>query len=45
MADALELRLILWVSLDAETSGEDELADGGAEAGKEGVEGLYQETG
>lgn len=45
MADALELRLILRVSLDAETSGEDELADGGAETGKKGVEGLYQEIG
>lgn len=41
MADALELRLILRISLDAETSGEDKLTDGGTEAGKEGVEGLY----
>lgn len=45
MADALELRLILWVGLDAETSREDELADGSAKAGKEGVEGLYHENG
>lgn len=45
MADALELRLILWVGLDAETSREDELADGSAKAGKEGVEGLYYENG
>lgn len=45
MADALELRLILWICLDAETSREDELADGSAEAGKEGVEGLYDENG
>lgn len=42
MADAFELRLILRISLDAETSGEDELADSGAETGEEGVEGLYQ---
>lgn len=45
MADALELRLILWICLDAETSREDELADGSAEARKEGVEGLYDENG
>lgn len=45
MADALELRLILWVGLDAETSREDELTDGSAEARKEGVEGLYDENG
>lgn len=45
MADALELCLILRVGLDAETSREDELADGSAKAGKESVEGLYDENG
>lgn len=41
MADTLELRLVLWICLDAKTSREDELANGSAEAGKEGVERLY----
>jgi hypothetical protein len=38
--DALETSLVLGVGLDAEGRREDELADAGAEAGKEGVEGL-----
>lgn len=43
MTDALELGLILQVGLDAQTSREDELADRGAEAGEEGVEGLSRD--
>ena len=40
MRDAGEFGLVLRVGLDAERGGEDELADGCAEAGEEGVEGL-----
>lgn len=40
MANALELILVLRIGLDAQRGREDELADGGAEAGEEGVEGL-----
>lgn len=40
MTDALELLLVLRVRLDAQTGREHELADRGAEAGEEGVEGL-----
>lgn len=43
MADTLKLLPVLRVTLDAQGSGEDELADGGAEAGEEGVEGLVSE--
>jgi hypothetical protein len=38
--DALELGLVLGVGLHAEGGGQDELADAGAEAGQESVEGL-----
>lgn len=37
---AFELALVVRVRLDAQARGEHKLADGGAEAGKEGVEGL-----
>ncbi len=40
MANTLKLILILRVGLDAQRRRKDELADGGAEAGEEGVEGL-----
>lgn len=40
MAHTPKLLLILRVRLDAQAGREDELADGGAEAGEEGVEGL-----
>lgn len=40
MTDALELLLVLRVRLDAQTGREHELADRGAEAGEEGVEGI-----
>lgn len=40
MGNGLELGLVLWVGLDAQGSCEDKLADAGAEAGEEGVEGL-----
>ena len=40
MADGLEFILVLRVGLDAQAGGQDELTDGGAEAGEEGVEGL-----
>ena len=40
--DALELGLILGIRLQAQTGREDELADGGAEAAQEGVEGLVR---
>ena len=40
MRDVLEFGLVFGVGLDAEGGGEDELADGCAEAGEEGVEGL-----
>jgi hypothetical protein len=39
--DALKLGLVFGVGLDAEGCGKDELANGCAEAGEEGVEGLY----
>src|SRR4051812_48322302 len=38
--DRAEFGLVVWVRLDAQGGGEHELADGGAEAGEEGVEGL-----
>lgn len=41
MADALELIFVLRVRLDPQTGGQDELANGGAEAGEEGVEWLW----
>ena len=41
MTDGPKLGLVLRVRLDAQTGREDELADRGAEAGEEGVEGLY----
>jgi hypothetical protein len=40
MRHGLELGPILHIRLDAQTGREDELADRGAEAGEEGVEGL-----
>ena len=40
MRDVFEFGLVFRVGLDAEGGGEDELADGCAEAGEEGVEGL-----
>lgn len=40
MADLAEFFPVGRVGLDAEGGGEDELADGGGEAGEEGVEGL-----
>ena len=40
MRDVLEIGLVLRVGLDAEGGGEDELADGCAEAGEESIEGL-----
>lgn len=40
VADGLEFILVLRVGLDAQAGGQDELTDGGAEAGEEGVEGL-----
>lgn len=45
MTDALKLRLVLGVRLDAEAGRQDELADRGAEAGQEGVEGLWPPAG
>jgi hypothetical protein len=39
--DALELDLVLRVRLHAQTGREHKLADGGAEAREEGVEGLW----
>lgn len=45
VADGLEFILVLRVGLDAQAGGQDELADGGAEAGEEGVEGLVGEEG
>ena len=44
MTDTAKLAFILGVRLDAQRGREDELADGGAEAGEEGVEGLLFET-
>lgn len=41
MRHGLELGPILHIRLDAQTGRKHELADGGAEAGQEGVEGLY----
>ena len=41
MTDGPKLGLVLRVRLDAQTGREDELADRGAEAGEEGVEGLF----
>lgn len=38
--DAAKVALVLRVGLDAQAGREDELADGGGEAGQEGVEGL-----
>ena len=38
--DTPEFRLIFWICLDAQAGCQDELADGGAKAGEEGVEGL-----
>ena len=43
MADGFEFVFVLRVGLDPEAGGEDELADCGAEAGEESIEGL--ETG
>lgn len=40
MADGLELVFVRRIGLDSETGCEDELANGGGEAGEEGVEGL-----
>lgn len=42
MRDTRKLLHILGVRLDAQRGGEDKLADGGTEAGEEGVEGLYR---
>ena len=36
-----KLRLVVRITLDAQAGREDELADCGAEAGEEGVEGLF----
>lgn len=41
MTNAAKLEPVLRVRLDAQTGREDELADGGAEAGEEGVKGLF----
>ena len=41
MTDGPKLGFVLRVRLDAQTGREDELADRGAEAGEEGVEGLF----
>lgn len=40
MGDGSELGLVLGIGLDAQRGCEDELANGGAEAGEEGVEWL-----
>ena len=40
-ADSLELVFVFRVGLDAQASRQDELTDGGAEAGEEGVEWLW----
>ena len=40
MRNALKVGLVLRVGLDAQRGSEDELADGGAEAREEGIEGL-----
>jgi hypothetical protein len=40
MRDILEITLVRVIRLDAKTGCEDELAHGGTEAGKEGVEWL-----
>jgi hypothetical protein len=40
MRDGSELGLVLRIGLDAQRGCEDELADGGAEAGEEGIEWL-----
>ena len=41
MTDAPKLRFVLRVRLDAQAGRQHELADRGAEAGEEGVEGLF----
>lgn len=41
MTDGPKLRFVVRVRLDAQTGREDELAHRGAEAGEEGVEGLF----
>jgi len=41
MRDILKLGLVLGIRLDAQRGREDELADGSAEAGEEGVEWLF----
>lgn len=41
MRNILKLLFIRRIRLDAQTGGENELADCGAEAGEEGVEGLF----
>lgn len=45
MAHGLEFGFVLGIRLDAEGGGEDELADRGAEAGEECVEGLVEGKG
>lgn len=45
VADGLEFIFVFWVGLDAQAGRQDELTDGGAEAGEEGVEGLVGEEG
>ena len=42
MRDTRKLLHVFGVRLDAQRGGEDELTDGGTEAGEEGVEGLYK---
>lgn len=42
VTNGFELVFVFRVGLDAETGGQDELADCGAEAGEEGVEGLWR---
>lgn len=42
MADSLEFILVLRIGLDAQASRQDELTDGGAEAGEEGIEWLLE---
>jgi hypothetical protein len=44
MAD-VEIFLVRWICLDSQAGSEDELSDGRAEAGEEGIEGLEKKRG